>query len=98
MDEEFRAHIALRADDLERQGMLRKDAERVARVEFGSVESHKSDGRTVRGVQWMDELRDNLSFAVRGITRRPLQALIIIVTLSLGIGVSASVFTVVDAL
>ena len=35
LDEELRAHIMLRADDLERSGVPRADAERRARIEFG---------------------------------------------------------------
>jgi hypothetical protein len=35
MDQEFRSHIQLRADDFERSGLPRAEAERRARIEFG---------------------------------------------------------------
>ena len=35
MEEELRSHIQLRADDLERSGLVRAEAERRARIEFG---------------------------------------------------------------
>ena len=35
MEEEFRAHLRRRADDMEREGLSRAEAERQARVEFG---------------------------------------------------------------
>ena len=35
MEEEMRSHIRDRADDLERSGLTRLDAERRARIEFG---------------------------------------------------------------
>jgi NAD+--asparagine ADP-ribosyltransferase len=35
MEEELREHIRHRADDLERSGLSRAEAERRARVEFG---------------------------------------------------------------
>src|SRR5205814_1487981 len=35
LDDEVRSHIALRADDLERAGLGRAEAERRARIEFG---------------------------------------------------------------
>ena len=38
MDEELRAHIQMRADDLEREGMPRGEAERRARIEFGGYQ------------------------------------------------------------
>ena len=38
MDDELRSHIQHRADDLERNGMDRAEAERRARIEFGGRE------------------------------------------------------------
>ena len=41
MEEELRSHIQLRADDLERSGLPRSEAERRARIEFGGREKYK---------------------------------------------------------
>jgi hypothetical protein len=41
MEEELRSHIQHRADDLEHSGLSRAEAERRARVEFGSYERFK---------------------------------------------------------
>jgi hypothetical protein len=98
MDQEFRSHIALRADDLERRGLSRAAAERAARIEFGSVEGYKDAARDSRGLAFGDELRSNAAFAWRGFRRRPLQAAIVVVTLTLGIGISAGVFSTLDVL
>jgi putative ABC transport system permease protein len=98
MDQEFRAHIAHRADDLERRGFARDAAERAARIEFGSVEAYKDAGREARGLAIYDEARSNLAFAWRGFVHRPLQAIIVVVTLTLGIGISAGVFSTIDVL
>ena len=38
MEDELLSHIQHRADDLERSGLLRKEAERRARIEFGGYE------------------------------------------------------------
>ena len=46
MDAEFQHHIDLRAEDLERAGLSRHEAERAARVEFGGVESQKEAATT----------------------------------------------------
>ena len=43
MDEELRSHIQLRADDLERSGMPRAEAERRARIEFGGYQRYKEE-------------------------------------------------------
>jgi putative ABC transport system permease protein len=98
MDAEFQHHIDLRAEDLERAGLSRHEAERAARVEFGGVESQKEAARDARGVRLWDELRANVAFALRGIVHHPLQSLIIITTLTLGLGISAVVFAVMNAL
>ena len=37
-DEELRAHVLDRAEDLERSGLTRAEAERRARIEFGGHE------------------------------------------------------------
>jgi len=43
MEEELRSHIAHRADDLERSGLPRSEAERRARIEFGGREKYKEE-------------------------------------------------------
>jgi hypothetical protein len=50
MDAELRFHIEAFADDLVRGGVLRPEALRRARLEFGSVERVKEEGREARGV------------------------------------------------
>ena len=98
MDQEFRSHIAHRADDLEQRGVARDTAERAARIEFGSIEGYKDAGRDARGLALYDEARSNLLFAWRGIRHRPLQAITVVVTLTLGIGISAGVFATLDVI
>ena len=98
MDDEFRSHIAHRADDLARRGVPRESAERAARIEFGSTEWHKDAARAARGLRPWDELAAAFSFAARGVLHRPAQSAIIVLTLTLGIGINASVFTLLDAL
>lgn len=98
MDEEFRSHIQHRADDLERAGLPRAAAERTARVEFGGVEAQKEAARDARRVRPWDELRANITFAARSVAHHPVQSLIIVTTLTLGIGISAVIFSVMSAL
>lgn len=98
MDQEFQSHIAHRADDLERRGLTREDAERAARIDFGGVEVHKEAVRDVRGIRLWHELRANVEFTLRGLRHHPVQSLIIVMTLTLGIGISAVVFSVMNAL
>lgn len=97
MADEFRSHIAHRVDDLEKRGLTRAVAERTARLEFGSVESFKEMGREARGLRLMDEVRADFVFALRNMRTHPLLSVTVVVTLALGIGISSSVFAVIDA-
>ena len=45
LEEELRSHIQLRANDLERLGLTRAEAERRARIEFGGHERFKEECR-----------------------------------------------------
>ncbi len=98
MDEEYQSHIQHRADDLERRGLPRDAAVRTARTEFGGIEAQKDAARDVRGLRLWNELRANVTFAARGVGHHPIQSLIIATTLTLGIGISAVVFSVMNAL
>ena len=54
MEAEFRLHQELRAADLERQGRAPAEAARRARLEFGSMERYKREGRHARGLRLVD--------------------------------------------
>lgn len=60
MSDEFRVHQELRARDLARQGLPPDEAARRARLEFGSVELYKDQGRRSRGLRHVDALRFSL--------------------------------------
>ena len=57
MTDEFAAHLELRASDLARQGVPPDEAIRRARLEFGSSEQFKDEGRAARGLRSADDLR-----------------------------------------
>ncbi|HEU4628596.1 MAG TPA: ABC transporter permease [Gemmatimonadaceae bacterium] len=56
MAEEFRLHQELRAADLVRAGLSPAEATRRARLEFGSTERYKHEGRASRGLRPFDAL------------------------------------------
>src|SRR6187455_1368968 len=57
MNDEFRFHVELRAADLVRSGLSQAAALRQARLEFGSAERYKEEGRHSRGLRRVDDLR-----------------------------------------
>lgn len=97
MTEEMRFHLEARADDLERAGFTRAEALRRARLEMGATERYKEACRQARGLRWLDEFRLDLLYALRGLWRNKVFAVVAILTLTLGIGANASIFALVNS-
>src|SRR5215469_13333979 len=71
MDEELRSHIQLRADDLERSGLPRAEAERRARVEFGGYERYKEESHEALGGNFVETLVQDGRFSLRLLRKSP---------------------------
>ena len=93
MSAELEAHIEMQTEDNIRLGMSREDARRAAMLKFGGVESTKEHYREQRGLPQLETLAQDVRFAVRALAKRPSFVVVAILSLGIGIGVNATVFT-----
>jgi predicted permease len=98
MEDELRAHIQNRADDLERTGIPRHDAERRARVEFGGYQRYKEETRESAGGTVIESVYQDFRFALRTLRKNPGFAMTAVLTLALGIAANVIVFGVLQGL
>lgn len=93
MRDEFAFHLESRANDLIRQGLSPEDARRRARLEFGGIESFKELTRDARSPRVLEDLIRDIGYAFRGLRRSPALVLTCVLSLGIGIGVNATIFT-----
>jgi putative ABC transport system permease protein len=91
--EEIDEHIALQTEENLRAGLSSVEARRQAMLKFGGVEPMKQDYRAERSLLFVEHLLGDLRNAARTIYRMPGLAVVIILSLAIGIGVNTTIFS-----
>ena len=96
LDEELHAHFDRQVEKYTRAGAAPEAARRRVLVEFGRVDQVKEDCRDARGVSLLENFVQDVCFGARMLRKNLGFSAIAVVTLALGIGANAAIFSALN--
>jgi predicted permease len=97
LDDEIRFYVETLAEEKTRAGMAPDEALRAARIQFGGIEQVKEQVRDVRPGAWLSTILQDLRYAARGLWNNPGFAVVVVLSLGIGIGANTAMFSVLNA-
>ncbi|HWB17806.1 MAG TPA: ABC transporter permease [Vicinamibacterales bacterium] len=98
LDDEMRLHLELREAANQRRGMDGAEAARMARVRFGNPLRVREESLDAWRLAGLEDVGRDVRHAIRRLHQQPGRALVIVLTLALGIGATTAMFSLIDAM
>ena len=96
LDDELRYHVERQYDDYVREGLSPAEARRRVGVEFGPMALAKDECRDVRPLHWLETTARDVRLSFRALAREPLFTLSVTLILTIGIGSTVAMFSVLN--
>jgi predicted permease len=98
LDEELQFHLEHKIEEGIAEGLSPEDARYRALRAMGGLEQRKEEIRDTRRIHWLTDFVDDVRYAVRSLRRTPGLTAIVVITIALGIGMTATPLSMLDAL
>jgi predicted permease len=98
LDEELQFHLEHKIEEGIAKGLSPEVARYTAMRAMGGLEQRKEEMRDMRRIHWLTDFVDDVHFAIRSLRRTPGFTAFVVITLALGIGMTTTPFSMVDAL
>jgi macrolide transport system ATP-binding/permease protein len=98
LDEELQFHLECKIEEGIAAGLPPDEARYRAMRAMGGLEQRKEEIRDMRRIHWLTDFVDDVRFAIRSLRRTPGLTAIVVITIALGVGMTATPFSMLDAL